>query len=52
MAKMGQWLANKWREYNIVSVFFTALIDLPFSGMMEFIEDWRTYLNERKAEIH
>lgn len=52
VAKMGQWLANKWREYNIVSVFLTALVDMPFSNFVQFIENWRFYLNERKAEIH
>ncbi|MFC1727684.1 hypothetical protein ACFL0Y_04130 [Patescibacteria group bacterium] len=52
MAKMGQWLANKWKEYNVVSVFFTTLIDMPFSSFVEFIEGWRSYLNERKTEIH
>ena len=52
MAKIGQWVANKWREYNVVSVFFTALVDMPFSSFIRFIESWRNYLNERKAEIH
>jgi len=51
IGKLGQWLSNKWREYNIVSVFFTALIDLPFSGFVEFVENWSSFLKEKKAEI-
>jgi hypothetical protein len=52
IAKIGQWLANKWREYNIVSVFFIALIDMPFSTFIEFIENWRSFLKEKQAELH
>lgn len=52
VAEIGQWLANKWKEYNIISVFFIALIDMPFSTFIHFIENWRSFLKERKSEIH
>lgn len=52
VAKLGQWLSYKWREYNIVSVFLTALVDMPFSSLVEFIESWSTFLKEKKAELH
>jgi hypothetical protein len=52
VAKLGQWLSNKWREYNIVSVFLTVLVDMPFSTLVEFIESWSTFLKEKKAELH
>jgi len=52
VAKLGQWLSNKWREYNIVSVFLTVLVDVPFSTLVEFIESWSTFLKEKKAELH
>lgn len=52
VAKLGQWLSNKWREYNIVSVFLTVLIDVPFSSFVEFIESWSNFLREKKAELH
>jgi hypothetical protein len=52
VAKLGQWLSNKWREYNIVSVFLTILVDMPFSSLVEFIESWSTFLKEKKAELH
>lgn len=52
MAKVGQWLASKWKKYNIVSVFFTALIDMPFFAFINFIETWSSFLKERKSEIH
>jgi len=52
LAKLGQWLSEKWKEYNIVSVLFTALIDAPFSAIIAVIEDWRSFLKERRSEIH
>ena len=51
VAKLGQWLANKWREYNIISVFFSILIDMPFSVLIEFIENWSSFIRNKKAEI-
>lgn len=52
VAKLGQWLSNKWREYNIVSVFLTVLVDMPFSTLVEFIDSWSTFLKDKKAELH
>ncbi len=52
VAKLGQWLSNKWKEYNIVSVFLTVLIDMPFSSLIKFIEDWNSFIKEKKAELH
>jgi len=51
LAKLGQWLSKKWKEYNIISVFFTALVDVPFSTLVEFIESFSQFLKEKKAEI-
>jgi len=51
IGRIGQWLSNKWKEYNIASVFFTVLIDMPFVTVMEFIEGWSTFIKEKKAEI-
>ncbi len=52
VAKIGQWLATKWKKYNVVSVFFTTLIDMPFFAFINFIENWSSFLKERKSEIH
>ncbi len=52
VGKLGQWLATKWKKYNIFSVFFTALIDMPFFAIISFIESWSSFLKERKSEIH
>jgi hypothetical protein len=52
VAKLGQWLSKKWQEYNIVSVFLTVLVDMPFSSLIKFIEDWNSFIKEKKAELH
>jgi hypothetical protein len=52
LARVGQWLSVKWKEYNIVSVFLTALVDTPFSVILGLIEDWRSFLRDRRSEIH
>lgn len=50
--QLGNWLTNKWKKYNIIAVFFSALIDMPFSIFIEFIEQWRYFLKEKKEKIH
>ena len=52
IAGAGQWLSNKWKKYNIISAFFSALIDMPFMIFVEFIEQWRYFLKEEKEKIH
>jgi len=52
VAQVGSWLGNKWREYNVVAVFFNVVIEMPFVTLIEFVEDWRNFLKEKKAEIH
>ncbi len=52
LGRLGQWLSNKWKEYNIVSVFMIALVDMPFSKFLSFVSSWSSYLKEKKSEIH
>jgi len=47
----GQWMSNKWKRYNAFSAFFNALIDMPFSVFVEFIERWRYFIKEKKDEL-
>lgn len=50
--QLGKWLTNKWKRYNVIAVFFSILIDMPFTVFIEFFEQWRTFLREKKEEIH
>jgi hypothetical protein len=52
VARVGNFLANKWREYNVISVFFNYFIEMPFVTFVEFVESWRQFLKDEKADIH
>jgi len=51
LAKMGSWLSSKWKEFNFISVFFSTLVDTPFSTFIELLEGWRDYIKEKRAGI-
>lgn len=51
IADTGKWLSNTWKQYNAIAAFFSALIDMPFSAFVEFLERWRYFLKEKKEEI-
>lgn len=51
MQGLGKWMSNKWKKYNAFTAFFNALIDMPFSAFVEFLEKWRHFIKERKEEI-
>lgn len=48
---LGRWISNKWKRYNALTALFNALIDMPFSAFVEFLEKWRNFIKERKEEI-
>jgi hypothetical protein len=48
---LGRWLSNKWKRYNAFAALFNALIDMPFSVFVEFLEKWRSFIKERKEEM-
>jgi len=50
--RMGKWLSQQWTRFNIISILINFLIDLPFQSFVEFLEQWRSFLKEKKEEIH
>ena len=52
IARVGSFLATKWKEYNIVAILFTFLIETPMVVILDFIESWSKYLKERRADLH
>jgi hypothetical protein len=48
---LGKWISTKWKKYNAIAAFFNALIDMPFSAFVEFIEKWRYFIKERKEDM-
>ncbi len=51
IAGMGRWMSNTWKQYNAITAFFNALIDMPFSSFVEFLERWRYFIKEKKEEM-
>jgi hypothetical protein len=51
IAKVGSVLAAKWKEYNIVAIFFNFVIETPFALVLNVIEGWSQFLKDRKAEL-
>ena len=52
VAKVGSFLANKWKEYNIIAILFTFLIETPLVVVFDLIDNWSQYLKERRSELH
>jgi len=50
--QMGRWLSAELAKYNVIVVFFNFLIDMPFQIFVEFLEQWRYFLKEKREEIH
>ncbi len=47
----GRWMSNTWKQYNAITAFLNALIDMPFSTFIEFLEGWRYFIKEKKEEM-
>lgn len=52
IAKVGSVLARKWKEYNIVAIFFNFVIETPLAAVLDFIQGWSEYIKERRSELH
>ena len=50
--RLGKWLMGQWVRYSFVLVLITALVDLPFQVFVEFLEQWRYFIKEKREEIH
>ncbi len=50
--QVGKWLSSQWARYNAMAVLFNSLLDMPFQMFVEFLEQWRSFLKEKKEKIH
>jgi len=48
----GGWLSRQVARYNVLIVIFNFLIEVPFQVFIEFLEHWRTFLREKREEVH
>jgi len=52
MIQVGKWLSSQFIKYNVLVLMFNFLIEVPFQVFVEFVEQWRNFLKEKKEEIH
>ncbi|MCP6726594.1 MAG: hypothetical protein KJI69_00935 [Patescibacteria group bacterium] len=52
MIQVGKWLSGQLARYNILVVLFNFILEVPFQFFVEFFEQWRAFLKEKKEEIH
>jgi len=52
IAKIGSVMAAKWKEYNVISIFFNFVLETPFAFLIDFVEGWSQYIKEKRAELH
>lgn len=52
LIQVGRWLSSQLEKYNILVVIFNSIIDLPFQIFVEFLEQWREFMKEKKEQIH
>ena len=50
--RLGKWLSARFAKYNVIMVLLNSFIDMPFQVFVEFLEQWRSFLKEKKEEIH
>jgi len=48
----GGWLSRQVARYNILVVIFNFLIEVPYQVFIEFLEQWRSFLREKREEVH
>jgi len=51
ITEIGRWISETWKQYNAIAALFSALIDMPFSAFVEFLERWRYFIKERKEDL-
>ncbi|MBI1838739.1 MAG: hypothetical protein HYR95_00325 [Candidatus Colwellbacteria bacterium] len=52
IVQVGKWLSNQLIRYNAIVFLFNFLIEAPLQIFVEFLEQWRAFLKEKKERIH
>ncbi len=47
----GKWLSGQIVRYNVVLLALNFLIEIPFQVLVEFLEQWRAFLKEKREKI-
>ena len=49
--EFGRWLAENIQNINIILFFMDRVLEAPFKLLIDIIEDWFSFVRERKEEI-
>ncbi|HLD81719.1 MAG TPA: hypothetical protein VJA22_00750 [Patescibacteria group bacterium] len=49
--KVGQWISMKFSKINVFAIFLDFIIEAPFKTVIEMIEEWFSFMKEKKEEI-
>ena len=52
IAKVGSIFAKKWKEYNVVAILFNFVVETPFAVVLNVVQGWSEFINEKKSELH
>lgn len=48
---VGQWMSDKYRRINIVTIILDMLIELPLKTVLRLIRQWNAFIDDRKDRI-
>lgn len=48
---VGKWLSGQIVRYNVILLALNFLIEIPFQVFVEFLEQWRAFLREKREKI-
>jgi len=48
----GRWLSNNLSKINFLVILFDFVIEAPFKVLISIIEEWTSYVEEKKEELY
>jgi hypothetical protein len=49
---VGRWLSYKFSKINVFVFFFDFILEAPLKMFIDFLEEWTSFLREKKEEIY
>jgi ABC-type multidrug transport system fused ATPase/permease subunit len=52
VVSFGQYLSQKWSKFNVLAMVFDVIIEAPLKILVEIMEEWFSYFDEKKEELY
>jgi hypothetical protein len=49
---LGQWLASKYAEINVIGEILDLIIELPLKTVLSLTRQWIRFLREKHEELY